>query len=44
VVEFELGHRQVSVEKTQAIRIALEMAGVMFGTDGSVKFRKGYRK
>ena len=44
MVEFELGRRQVSIEKAQAIRIALEMAGVMFGTDGSVKFRKGYRK
>jgi len=40
VVDFELGRRLVSAEKAQAIRIALEVAGVMFGTDGSVKLRR----
>lgn len=44
VVNFELGRRQVSANKAQAIRIALEVAGVMFGTDDSVKLRKGKRK
>jgi hypothetical protein len=36
--------RLVSAEKAQAIRIALEVAGVMFGTDGRVKLMKGKRK
>ena len=44
VVDFELGRRLVSAENAQAIRIAREVAGVMFGTDGSVKLRKGKRK
>jgi transcriptional regulator with XRE-family HTH domain len=44
VVDIELGRRLVSAEKAQAIGIALEVAGVMFGTDGSVKLRKGKRK
>jgi len=34
----------VSAEKARAIRIALEVAGVMFGTDGSVKLMKCKRK
>jgi hypothetical protein len=44
VVDFELKRRQVSVEKVQAIRIALELAGAMFGSNGSVKLRKGKSK
>ena len=43
-MDFELGRRQVSADKAQAIRIALEVAGVMFGTDDSVNLRKGKRK
>jgi transcriptional regulator with XRE-family HTH domain len=45
VTDFELGSRKVSPEMVQAIRIALEIAGVMFdGGNGGVKLRKGTRK
>jgi transcriptional regulator with XRE-family HTH domain len=45
VYDFEKGRRAVSREKVQAIRIALEIAGVMFdGGNGGVKLRKGTRK
>ena len=41
VYDFEKGRRDVSREKVQAIRIALEIAGVMFdGGNGGVKLRK----
>jgi transcriptional regulator with XRE-family HTH domain len=38
VMDFELGSR------VQAIRIALELAGVMFTDDGGVKLAKGRRR
>ena len=42
VYDFEKDRRSVSREKVQAIRIALEVAGVMFdGGNGGVKLRKG---
>jgi transcriptional regulator with XRE-family HTH domain len=46
VMNFELGtRRNVTPEMVQAIRIALEIAGVMFdGGNGGVKLRKGTRK
>ena len=47
VVDFERNRREVSAEKIQSIRIALEIAGVMFtnGSEPGVKLRKkGKRK
>lgn len=45
VKNFELGtRRNVTPENVQAIRIALELAGVMFGENGSLKLRKDRRK
>jgi len=47
VVDFERSRREVSAEKIQSIRIALEIAGVMFtnGSEPGVKLRKkGKRK
>jgi transcriptional regulator with XRE-family HTH domain len=45
VYDFEKNRRAVSREKVQAIRIALEIAGVMFdGGNGGVKLRKGTRR
>jgi transcriptional regulator with XRE-family HTH domain len=45
VYDFEKNRRAVSREKVQAIRIALEIAGVMFdGGNGGVNLRKGTRK
>jgi transcriptional regulator with XRE-family HTH domain len=42
VVNFELGtRRNVTPENVQRIRIALEIAGVMFDGNGGVKLRKG---
>jgi hypothetical protein len=43
VYDFEKGRREVSREKVQAMRIALELAGVMFG-NGGVTLRKDRRK
>jgi DNA-binding XRE family transcriptional regulator len=44
VVNFELGtRRNVTPENVQRIRIALEIAGVMFDGNGGVKLRKGRR-
>jgi transcriptional regulator with XRE-family HTH domain len=41
IYDFEKSRRSVSPEKIQAIRIALEIAGVMFDVgDGGVKLRK----
>jgi hypothetical protein len=41
-MNFELGtRRNVTPENVQAIRIALEIAGVMFDGNGGVKLRKG---
>jgi hypothetical protein len=37
VVDFERSRRKISPEKVQAMRIALEAAGVMFTEDGGVK-------
>ena len=45
VYDFEKERRAVSREKVQAMRVALEIAGVMFdGGNGGVKLRKGARK
>jgi transcriptional regulator with XRE-family HTH domain len=45
VMNFELGtRRNVTPEMVQSIRIALELAGVMFNGNGGVKLRKGTRK
>jgi transcriptional regulator with XRE-family HTH domain len=45
VINFELGtRRNVTPEKIQAMRIALEIAGVMFDGNGGVKLRKDKRK
>jgi transcriptional regulator with XRE-family HTH domain len=45
VMNFELGtRRNVTPEMVQSIRIALELAGVMFDGNGGVKLRKGARK
>jgi transcriptional regulator with XRE-family HTH domain len=44
VMNFELGRwRNVLPENIQAIRIALEVGGVMFDGNGGVKLRKGRR-
>jgi transcriptional regulator with XRE-family HTH domain len=43
VVDFERSRRQVSPEMVQAMRVALEVAGVMFASDGGVKLRKPRR-
>jgi transcriptional regulator with XRE-family HTH domain len=40
VVDFERSRRKMSQEMIQSLRVALEVAGVMFGNDGSVKLRK----
>jgi DNA-binding transcriptional regulator YiaG len=37
VIDFERSRRKVSPEKVQEMRIALEVAGVMFTDDGGVK-------
>jgi transcriptional regulator with XRE-family HTH domain len=45
VINFELGtRRNVTPESIQLIRIALELAGVMFDGNGGVKLRKGKPK
>ncbi|TPW00516.1 MAG: hypothetical protein USCAAHI_00035 [Beijerinckiaceae bacterium] len=42
VMNYELGtRRNVTPEMIQSIRIALELAGVMFDGNGGVKLRKG---
>lgn len=40
VVDFERDRRKVSPEMVQAMRIALEVAGVMFDGNGGVKLRR----
>jgi transcriptional regulator with XRE-family HTH domain len=40
IIDFERSRREVSAEMIQAMRIALEVAGVMFTDDGGVKPRK----
>jgi transcriptional regulator with XRE-family HTH domain len=45
VMNYELRtRRNVTPESIQAIRIALELAGVMFDGNGGVKLRKDRRK
>ena len=45
IIDFELTGRKIHPDTSQSIRLALEIAGVMFdGGNGGVKLRKGTRK